>query len=328
MQAIRIDNYGTPEVLQLVDLPTPVPDEGQVMVRVAAIGVNFQDIGVRRGDYANNPFYSVKLPAPMGREGAGVVESVGPGVTNLQPGMRVGWVGPLGAYATHIVFPASLAIVLPESISFEQAAAVMFQGTTAHALTHDAYALKESDTCLVQPAAGGLGLLISQMAKLRGARVIGTTSTEAKAQDALHAGADAVILYTQEDVAREVKRLTNGQGVQVVYDAVGKDTFEVNLDSLAPRGFLIIYGQASGPIPPLDLMTLMSKGSLFITRFWALHYLNTQEEIQRRIQVIFNWIEQGKLQIKIDRILPLAEAAQAHSAIEQRQTNGKVLLIP
>jgi NADPH2:quinone reductase len=328
VQAIRMYNYGTPEVLQLVDLPTPVPDEGQIVVRVAAIGINFQDIGVRRGDYANHPFYGVQLPSLIGREGAGVVESVGPGVANLQPGTRVGWIGPLGAYATHIVFPASLAIVLPESISFEQAAAIMLHGPEAHALTHDAYALKDGNTCLVQPASGEIGLLICQMAKLRGARVIGTISTEAQAQDALQAGAGAVILHTQKDIAREVKRLTNEQGVQVVYDNIGKDAFEANLDSLAPCGLLIIYGQDSGPIPPVDLDTLMNKGSLFITRFWALPYLNTQEEIQRRIQDVFNWIEQGKLQIKIDRILPLAEAAQAHSAIEQRQTNGKVLLIP
>jgi len=328
MQAIRVYDYGTPEVLQLIDLPTPIPGEGQILVRIAAIGVNFHDIGVRRGDYWNQPFYGIKLPTPIGREGAGIVESVGPGVSHLHPGMRVGWLGPLGSYATHIVIPASEAIVLPENISFEQAAAVMYQGTTAHALTHDAYTLKAGDTCLVQPASGGMGLLICQMAVLLGAQVIGTTSKKAKAQDILQSGAVAVVLSTQEDVAQEVKRLTNGKGVQVVYDSVGKDTFETNLDCLAPRGFLIIYGQVSDPVPPVDLSILMSKGSFFITRFWAPHYINSLEDRQRRLRDIFNWVENGKLQIKIDRSLPLSEATQAHDVVEQRQTNGKVLLIP
>src|SRR5882757_5027436 len=324
MKAIRIHAYGGPE---------------QALVRVHAASVNFLDIQKRRGELVGQTFYhragggEPEFPAILGSQGVGIVEALGPEVSNVRVGDRVSFWGI--SYATHSVIPAARLIAIPDGISFEQAAAGMNQGFLAYAFTHFVYPVKPGDWCLIQAAAGGIGLLLCQMAKIRGGRVIGVTSTEEKAKFVRETGADAIIISKQPDskqadskhagIAKEVRRITDSRGVSVVYDGVGKDTFEANLDSLAPAGYLVIYGQSSGYVPPFDLMTLHEKGSLFLTRTNGLPYV---KEYPNYLRQFVTWIEQGKLSIRIDRTYPLADAAQAHAAFGQRQISGRVLLLP
>jgi NADPH2:quinone reductase len=329
MKAIRIHAYGGPDVMQLEELPMPVPGPAQALVRVVAASVNFIDVQKRRGELVGQAFYhragggEPEFPATLGSQGVGVVEALGPGVTNVKVGDRVSFWG--SSYTTHAVVPAVRLILIPDGIGFEQAAAGMNQGFLAYAFTHFVYPVKPGDWCLIQAAAGGVGLLLCQMAKIRGGRVIGVTSTEEKAKFVREAGADEVIISKQADIAKEARRMTDGRGVNVVYDGVGKDTFEANLDSLAPAGYLVIYGQSSGYVPPFDLMTLQEKGSLFLTRTNGLPYV---KEYPHYIQQFATWIQQGRLSIRIDRTYPLADAAQAHAAFEQRKISGRALLIP
>lgn len=329
MQAIRIHSYGGPAVMRLEDLPTPVPGPKQVLVRVEAASVNFLDLQKRRGELAGQAFYqragagAPEFPATLGSQGVGVVEALGPDVHNVRVGDRVAFAG--SSYATHAVVPASWLIAVPEGINVEQAAAGMNQGFLAYAFTHFAYPVKPGDWCLIQAAAGGIGLLLCQMVKIRGGRVIGVTSTRVKSKFVKKAGADEVIISKESDIAKEARRITEGHGVAVVYDGVGKDTFEANLNSLAPGGYLVIYGQSSGYVPAFDLMTLQEKGSLFITRTNGLPY---RKEYPRYLEQFVGWVKDGQLSIRIDRTYPLAEAAQAHTAFEQRQISGRVLLLP
>lgn len=328
MKAIRIHAYGGPEVMKWEELPTPIPGPGQALVRVHAASVNFLDVQKRRGELAGQAFYKraggePEFPATLGSQGVGVVDAIGAEVKNVHVGDRVSFVG--ASYATHAVVPEARLMVIPEGISFEQAAAGMNQGFLAYAFTNFAYPVKRGDWCLVQAAAGGIGLLICQMAKIRGGHVIGVTSTVEKAKYVREAGADEVIIPKQSDVAVEARRITEGRGVNVVYDGVGKDTFEASLDSLAPGGYLVIYGQSSGYVPPFDLMTLQEKGSVFITRTNGLPYL---KEYPNYLRLFVDWIRDGKLSIRIDRTYPLAEAAQAHKVFEERKICGRVLLIP
>ena len=327
MRAIRIHRYGGPEVMQLEDLPTPSPAPGQVLVRVHAASVNFLDVQRRRGDLVGQAFYrqagETEFPAIMGSQGVGVVEAVGPEVSNVRPGERVSFVG--DSYASHVFVPAARLIRIPNDLSFEQAAGGMNQGFLAYAFTRFAYPVQPGDWCLIQAAAGGVGLLLCQMAKLRSGRVIGVTSSAEKAAHVREAGADEVIVSTHSDIAREARRITGGRGVSVVYDGVGKDTFEAGLDSLAPAGYLVIYGQSSGYVPPFDLMRLQEKGSLFVTRTNGWPYL---KEYPHYLEQFVDWIRQGKISIRIESTYPLAEAARAHAAFERRQISGRVLLIP
>ena len=327
IRAIRIHAYGGPEVLQIDEMPTPVPGSGEAVVRVAAASVNFIDIQKRRGELVGQAFYnrweSGILPALMGSQGVGIVEEIGPDVTNVRPGDRVSFWG--SSYATHILVPASRLIHIPDGISFEQAAGGLNQGFLAYAFTHFAYPVKPGDWCLIQAAAGGIGLLLCQMAKIRQGRVIGVTSSEEKAQYVREAGAEQIINSTTSDIAAEARRITEGRGVNVVYDGVGKDVFEANLDSLAPAGYLVIYGQSSGFIPPFDLMRLQEKGSLFITRTNGLPYAH---EYPAYVEKFAAWVRDKKLSIRIARTYPLEDAAQAHAAFEQRKVSGRVLLLP
>ena len=328
MRAIRIHAYGGLEVMQLEELPMPVPGPGQALVRVHAASVNFLDVQKRRGELVGQAFYrhlgsGENLPATLGSQGVGVVEAVGPDVSHISVGDRVSFVG--DSYASHALVPAARLIPVPDGLTLEQAAAGMNQGFLAYAFTHFAYPVKPGDWCLIQAAAGGIGLLICQMAKIRGGRVIGVTSTAAKAEIVRASGADEVIISKQSDIAKESRRITGGKGVSVVYDGVGKDTFDANLDSLALGGYLVIYGQSSGYVPPIDLMTLQEKGSLFVTRTNGLPYL---KEYPHYLEQLVAWVKQGKLSIRIDRTYPLADAALAHAAFEQRQISGRVLLLP
>jgi NADPH2:quinone reductase len=335
MRAIRIHGYGGPDVMQLEELPTPVPRSGEALVRVYAASVNFLDVQKRRGELVGQAFYhrvggsEADLPATLGSQGVGPVEALGPEVINTHVGARVAFWG--NSYATHARVPCERLIPIPEEIGFEQAAAGMNQGFLAYVYTHFVYPIKPGDWCLIQAAAGGIGLLLCQMAKIRQGRVIGVTSTDNKAPFVKQAGADEVIISKQpdtfepSDIAKEARRLTDGRGVNVVYDGVGKDTFEANLDSLTPAGYLVIYGQSSGYVPPFDLMTLQEKGSLFLTRTNALPYV---KEYPGYLQQFPAWIREGKLSIRVHRTYPLAETAQAHAAFEQRQVVGRVLLLP
>ena len=329
MRSIRIHGYGGPEVMQLDELPLPVPRAGQAVVRIHAASVNFLDVQKRRGELVGQAFYhragmgGSDLPSTLGSQGVGVVEAIGPEVSNVAVGDRVSFVGE--SYASHALVPAVRLIRIPEGISFEQAAAGMNQGFLAYVFTHFTYPVKSGDWCLIQAAAGGIGLLLCQMAKIRGGRVIGVTSAENKANFVRDAGADAVIISTQFDIAKEVRRITDGRGVSVVYDGVGKDTFTANLDSLAAGGYLVIYGQSSGYVPPFDLMTLQEKGSLFVTRTNGLPHI---KEYPHYLELFVDWVKNGRVSIKIDRTYPLAEAAHAHAAFEQRQVSGRVLLLP
>jgi NADPH2:quinone reductase len=322
MKAIRIEGFGGPDALCLADVPVPSAGPGQVVVRVEAAGVNFIDVYHRTGLYPN------PLPLVPGMEGAGVVTAVGPGVSLFREGDRVAWANVLGSYAEHVLLAADRAVAVPPGLRADTAAAAMLQGMTAHYLCTSTFPLKKGDTCLVHAAAGGVGLLLVQMAKRRGARVIGTVGTEAKAVLARGAGADEIILYAQEDFLEEVKRLTGGRGVDVVYDSVGKTTAEKSLDCLVPRGMMVFYGNASGPVPPIDPLVLSRKGSLFLTRPSLVHYISDRASLEARAADVLGDAAAGRLKLRIDRIYPLAEAAEAHRALEGRQTTGKVLLVP
>ena len=322
MKAIRVHAPGGPDALRYEEIERLAPGPGQVLVKIEAAGVNFIDIYQRTGHY------KVPLPVTLGQEAAGTVSAVGPGVAAPKVGERVAYASLLGAYAEYAVVPADRVVVLPDGVSSKQGAAVMLQGMTAHYLATSTYALKPGDACLVHAAAGGVGLLLCQIAKLRGARVLGTVSTREKAALARGAGADDVILYTEQDFETEVKRLTNGAGLQVIYDSVGKTTFEKGLGCLAPRGMMVLYGQSSGPVGPFDPQALSQKGSLFLTRPTLAHYIATRAELLARAGEVLGWIKSGKLTVRIERELPLAQAAEAHRLLEGRKTTGKVLLVP
>jgi len=322
MKAMRIHANGGPEVLVLEDIPDPTPGPGEAVVKIEAAGLNYIDVYYRTG------LYKAQLPLTLGHEGAGVVTAVGPNVTEVGVGDRVAYTGVPGAYAQMAAVPAARLVKLPDGVDGKSGAAAMLQGMTAHYLSHTTYPLKSGDWCLVHAAAGGVGLLLCQMAKMRGARVIGTVSTEAKAKLAREAGADEVILYTKQDFDTEVKRITAGAGVQVVYDSVGKTTFDKSLNCLAMRGMLVLYGQSSGPVPPFDPAILNQKGSLFLTRPSLFHYTAAREELLQRSGDVLGWVKDGKLKLRIDMTLSLAQAAEAHRQLEGRQTTGKVLLIP
>ncbi len=322
MKAIRVHAPGGPEALRYEEIERPAPGPGQVLVQIEAAGVNFIDIYQRTGHY------KVPLPVTLGQEAAGTVSAVGPGVAEPKVGDRVAYTTVLGAYAEYAVVPADRVVVLPDGVSTKQGAAVMLQGMSAHYLATSTYALKSGDACLVHAAAGGVGLLLCQIAKLRGARVFGTVSTRVKAALAREAGADDVILYTELDFETEVKRLTNGAGLQVIYDSVGKTTFEKGLGCLALRGMMVLYGQSSGPVGPFDPQVLNQRGSLFLTRPTLAHYIATRAELLARAGEVLGWIKSGKLTVRIERELPLAEAAEAHQLLQGRKTTGKVLLVP
>jgi NADPH2:quinone reductase len=320
MKRIQVVETGGPEKMRLADVPTPVPGPGQALVRIAASGVNFIDVYFRTG------LYKADLPVTLGNEAAGTVEAVAPGVTEVAPGDRVAYAMSRGSYAEYAAVPAAQLVKLPAHLDFATGAAAMLQGMTAHYLTHSTFAIKSGDTCLVHAAAGGAGGLIVQMAKMLGARVFGTVSTPAKAEIARSHGADEVILYTEQNFETEVKRLTAGRGVDVVYDSVGKTTFDQSLNCLRPRGLMALFGQSSGPVPPFDPNILNAKGSLFLTRPSLANHLLTREELLWRAGDVLGWLDSGKLKLRIDRTYPLADAAQAHRDLESRKTAGKLLL--
>ncbi|HNR99942.1 MAG TPA: quinone oxidoreductase [Planctomycetota bacterium] len=322
MKAIRVHAPGGPEKLLYEDAPVPAPAPGQARVRVHAAGLNFIDIYHRTG------LYKLPLPFTPGVEAAGVVDAVGAGVAGLSPGDRVAYAMNVGAYAEYALADARQLVPLPAEIDFPLAAAVMLQGMTAHYLAFSTFALKPGQTALVHAAAGGVGLLLIQIVKRIGAKVIGTTGNAAKAALAREAGADHVILYSEQDFEAEVKRITGGAGVDVVYDSVGRTTFEKGLNCLKPRGTMVLYGQSSGVVPPFDLNLLNTKGSLYVTRPALGHYLAAEGELRRRAGDILKWVAARELRIRIDRRFPLQEAAEAHRLLESRQTAGKVLLIP
>ena len=322
MKAIRVQSPGGPEALRYEDVPQPSPAAVQVLVKVEAVGVNYIDVYQRTG------LYKVATPFTLGQEAAGVVTAVGPGVTDPKVGDRVAYTSILGAYAEYAVVPADRVVVLPDGVTARQAAAALLQGMTAHYLACTTYPLKAGDTCLVHAAAGGVGLLLCQIASRRGARVIGTVSTREKAALAREAGARDVILYTEQDFEAEVKRLTNGLGLQVVYDSVGKTTFEKGLNCLTPRGMMVLYGQSSGPIGSFDPQVLSQKGSLFLTRPTLAHYITTRAELVARAGEVLSWVKSGTLKVRIEHEFSLAETAEAHRALEARKTTGKLLLIP
>jgi NADPH2:quinone reductase len=320
MKAIQVHTPGGPEQMQLADVPVPQAGAQQALVRVAAAGVNFIDVYFRIG------LYKADVPIFLGSEGAGTVEAVGPGVTEIAVGDRVAWAMPRGSYAEFALVPAAQLVKIPDHVDFHTAAAAMLQGMTAHYLTHSTYPLKAGETCLVHAAAGGAGGLIAQMAKMVGARVFGTVSTEEKARIARENGVDEAILYTQVEFDSEVRRLTGGKGVDVVYDSVGKTTFSQSLNSLRPRGTLALFGQSSGSVPLFDLSILNGKGSLFVTRPSLGHYILTRDELLWRAGDVLRWIDEGKLKLRIGGVYPLADAANAHRDLEARRTTGKLLL--
>jgi NADPH2:quinone reductase len=322
MKAIRVHSPGGPEVLRLEDAPDPEPGPGEVVVRLEATGVNFIEVYQRKGQYP------LQTPFTPGAEGAGTVVAVGEGVTTFRAGDRVASETLNGTYAELAKTKAERLVKLPDGVESRVAAAVILQGITAHYLATSTYPIQRGDRCLIHAAAGGAGLLLCQIAKRRGAWVVGTTSTAEKAKLARDAGADEVILYTQQDFVAEVKRLTGGKGMQVVYDSVGKTTFDGSLDCLIPRGMMVLFGQSSGPVPPLDPQVLNRKGSLFLTRPTIAHYVATVEELTARASELLGWIEEGWLRVHIDRTLPLGDAPAAHAALESRQTMGKLLLVP
>ena len=322
MKAIRVHEFGGPEVLRLEDLPSPKPGPGQTLVEVQACGVNYIDIYHRTGQYR------APLPFPIGQEGAGVVKEKGSGVSEVRVGDRVAWTGIQGSYATHVLVPAARLVGLPSALTFNDGAAAMLQGMTAHYLAYSTYPLKAGDACLVHAAAGGVGLLLCQIAKRTGARVIGTVSTAEKARLAREAGADEVINYREQDFEAQVKRLTDGKGVQVVYDSVGKDTFDRSLNCLAPRGYMVLFGQSSGAVPPVDPQILNTKGSLFLTRPTLASYTASRNELLQRAGDVLGWIASGQLKVKVWKTFPLAEAADAQRQLASRATAGKLLLVP
>ena len=320
MKAIQVAETGGPENMKLVEMPTPQPGPRQALVRLHASGVNFIDVYFRIG------LYKAERPITLGSEGAGTVEAVGPEVTEVAPGDRVAYAMARGSYAEYAVVPAAQLAKLPDHVDFTQAAAAMLQGMTAHYLTHSIWPLKAGESCLVHAAAGGTGGLTVQMAKMAGARVFATVGSEEKARIAREHGADEAIVYAEQDFEAEVKRGTGGRGVDVVYDSVGKSTFEKSLNCLRPRGLMALFGQSSGPVPPFDPTILNGKGSLFLTRPSLGYYLLTRDELLWRAGDVLNWISEGKLKLRIHRIYPLAEAAQAHRDLESRRTSGKLLL--
>ncbi|MDP8948635.1 MAG: quinone oxidoreductase [Actinomycetota bacterium] len=323
MKAIRVNENGGPEVLSYEDVEVLEPGPGQARVRLAASGVNFIDIYQRTGTYP------MDLPFTLGQEGAGEIEAVGEGVEEVSPGDYVAFANVMGAYAEYIVAPAER--LIPFNVTLVEArlaAAVMLQGMTAHYLTHSTFPLEEGQTALVHAAAGGVGLLLCQLAKMRGATVIGTVGTKEKAQLAKGAGADEVILYTEQDFVEETERITNGEGVDVVYDSVGKDTFDGSLDVLRPRGYMVLFGASSGPVPPLDPQILNQKGGLFLTRPALAQYTATREELLWRAQSLFSWIGQNNLDVRIGGTYELSDAEQAHRDLEGRKTTGKLILLP
>lgn len=322
MKAIQVPKTGGVEVLTFLDLPTPKPKPNEVLVKIAAAGVNFIDVYFREGRYPIAP------PFIIGQEASGVASEVGGDVKDFKPGDRVAYTGITGAYAEYEAIPADRLVRVPAGITDQQAAAAMLQGMTAHYLTHSTYPLKKGDIALVHAAAGGVGLLLVQMAKNLGARVIGTVSTEEKAKLAREAGADEVIFYTKQDFDAETKRLTDGKGVHVIYDGVGKTTFEQDLNCLRPRGYVALFGASSGAPPPFDLGKLATKGSLFVTRPTLVHHIASHEELQQRAGDVLNMIASGKLKLRIEHLYPLSEAQQAHMDLEGRKTTGKLLLIP
>jgi NADPH2:quinone reductase len=322
MKAIRIHQSGGPEVLQLEDVPVPQPGPGQALVRVEAIGVNFIDVYHRVG------LYRQSLPFTPGQEGAGTIAAVGEGVRGLSAGDRVAYTNVIGAYAEFHVVPAALLVKLPAGVSARDGAAAMLQGMTAHYLVTSTYPLKRGDLCLVHAAAGGVGLLLCQMARMRGATVIGTVSTAEKEALARAAGADHVIRYTEQDFEAEVKKISGGKGLDVVYDSVGKSTFDKSLNCLHRRGMMVLFGQSSGPVPPFDPQILNQKGSLYLTRPTLGAYIADRAELEQRASEVLAWIRDGQLQVRIGATFPLGQAADAHRALEGRKTTGKVLLLP
>jgi NADPH2:quinone reductase len=317
MKAVYVEKVGGPENMIYGDIPEPQPGPGQALVKLAAAGVNFIDVYYRIGLYPATP------PVVLGNEGAGTVEAVGADVTNLSPGDRVAYAMARGSYAEYAVVPAWQLVKIPDSLDFQTAAGVMLQGMTAHYLTHSTYPLKSGDSCLIHAAAGGTGRLLVQMAKMRGAHVVGTVGTEEKARQAKEVGADEVIIYTQEDFVAKVK----GK-MHVVYDSIGKATFLQSLDCLRPRGMMVSFGNASGPAPDFSPLLLTQRGSLFLTRPSLASYSSTPEELAWRAGDLLNWISQGKLKLHIHKVYPLSEAAQAHRDLEGRQSSGKLLLVP
>lgn len=322
MQAIQVTEVGGPEVLTLTELPVPTPKPNEAVVQIKASGVNFIDVYFREGRYP------APLPFVDGQEAAGVVTEIGGEVTEVKPGDRVAYTSSLGSYAEYAAVPASRLVKIPDGLDFEQAAAAMLQGMTAHYLLHSTYPLKQGETALIHAAAGGVGLLLVQMAKKIGARVIATAGTPEKAQLARDAGADECIVYTEADFETETKRLTDDQGVHVVYDGVGKATFDKDLNVLRTRGYLVLFGGSSGAVPPFDLIKLSQKGSLFITRPTLAHYTVTREELEWRANDVLQSIVRGDLKLRIHKVYPLAEAAEAHRDLEGRKTTGKLLLKP
>jgi len=322
MKAIQVNQPGGPEALQFVDIPDPKPKSSEALVKIAAAGVNFIDVYNREGRY--------KVPTPfvMGQEAAGTITAVGSDVQSVAIGDRVAYTSILGAYAEFAAVPADRLVKIPDGVDDRQAAAAMLQGMTAHYLSHDTFPLKKGDTALVHAAAGGVGLLLTQMAHNTGVRVIGTVSTEEKAELAKGAGVDEIIFYTREDFELETKRLTDGRGVDVVYDSVGKTTFEKGLNVLRPRGMMVLFGGSSGAVAPLDPLALTQKGSLFLTRPSLNHYILTPADLQTRAGAVLGMIAAGKLNLRIEHVYPLSEAQQAHRDLEGRKTTGKILLIP
>ena len=321
MKAVRVHEPGGPEALRYEDAPDPVPKAGEALVAIEAVGVNYIDVYFRKG------VYKAPLPLVDGMEAGGTVRAIGPDVREVAVGDRVAYSNALGAYAELAAVPERLLVKLPDGVTTKQGAAALLQGMTAHYLATSTWPLKAGDTCLVHAAAGGVGLLLCQMAKMRGARVIGTVSTEAKAALARQAGADEIIFYEREDFVAAARRFTGDQGVQVVYDGVGKTTFEKGLDCLARRGMMVCYGQSSGPVGPFDPQVLNAKGSLFVTRPSLMHYVPTRADLLARAGDVLDWIHDGKLQLTIDAEYPLRDAADAHRALEARKTTGKVLLV-
>ncbi len=322
MKAIQITQTGGPEVLTLADLPIPTPKSGEVLVKVRASGVNFIDIYYREGRY------KAQLPFIDGQEAAGTVKAIGEGVTGFNVGDAVAWCNVLGTYTEYAIAPADRLVKLPVGLDPKLAAAVMLQGMTAHYLAHDTFPLKAGNTALVHAAAGGVGLLLTQMAAQIGARVIATVSTEEKAKLARDAGAAEVILYTQEDFEQKTRQLTGGHGVDVVYDSVGKTTFEKSLHVLRPRGLMALFGASSGAVPPFDLIELAGRGSLYVTRPTLKHYVLTREELEARASAVFESVAAGKLKVRMEHTYPLADAQRAHIDLAARKTTGKLLLLP
>jgi NADPH2:quinone reductase len=322
MKAIQVKKPGGPEAMELAEVPIPQAKANEAVVKLAASGVNFIDVYMREGRY------KAALPFVLGQEGAGVVNAVGADVTSVKNGDRVAWTGVMGSYAEYAAVAADRLVPIPSGVTDQQAAAAMLQGMTAHYLSHDTYPLKRGETALVHAAAGGVGLLLVQMAHHIGAGVIATVSTDEKAKLAREVGADEVILYTQSDFESETKRLTGGKGVDVVYDSVGKTTFEKGLNILRPRGVMVLFGGSSGAVPPFDLVALSQKGSLYVTRPTLANYIATREELLARSGAVFGMMASSKLKLRIEHMYPLAEAQQAHRDLEGRKTTGKLLLIP